>query len=805
MGMWIGRNRKARVTYGFDEIALVPGEVTINPNEVDTTFLIPRRDAEPLKLRIPILASAMDGVTDVAFAIEMGRLGGLAVLNLEGVQTRYKFPQEALSQVLEADKNEVTSLLQKLYQEPVQEELIGMAAGAGSGTVFGHELNPTAAVVGAVNASNPGTVETYSAYGPGDIYYDANGTAEPTPLSAGQPTFLAPDGIAIDVPGFENPFYGTSAAAAEAAGVEALLLQLDPNLSPATILAALAATANAAGLSGAAAQIGAGLIDTDTAAQFLVAGSAVVNGTTVYNGTAASHDSLQSWTQGNGNFLTNAAWSNGGPTALSYVTIGDDFGTLAAGYTVTLASTAGTIDTLLVGNATSIAAGLTLAAAGHLAVAAGATIGRAGTVTVAGALAITGRLALDDDAGNTADLTVQPNGIVSADTLDLQGGILAIAKTGAVDITGALLVGASGSILVAGTLLLGGALTSQAGDSIVVASGGTLSTTGLPDVTAQTRGTITLDYGGTLRLPATGSALVGSRFGFTGPLSTYIDRAPGDGTDLHAHVVYSGLTYDARETLSYNTANGVLALLNDSGATIANLHFDTVQNFGTQSFALANAAGAPEINIACYRAGTRIATPTGESPIETLSIGDSILTASGETRPIHWIGHRRYSAATCAANPRLQPIRIAPGALGPNQPRRPLEISPQHALLLRDAQGPMLVPARLLVNGTTIARSTDTNPVAYFHIEVTTHDALLADGQPAETFLDQNSRATFDNADEYPHPNPPPHPPILLRPPHRIRPPPRRPPRPPRPHPKPPRRPHRPRRYRHDRRLGLGS
>ena len=124
MGMWIGRNRKARVTYGFDEIALVPGQVTINPNEVDTRFSIPRRDAAPLELRIPILASAMDGVVDVPFAIEMGKLGGLAVLNLEGVQTRYKNPQEVLHKVLQADKNEVTGLLQKIYQEPVQENLI---------------------------------------------------------------------------------------------------------------------------------------------------------------------------------------------------------------------------------------------------------------------------------------------------------------------------------------------------------------------------------------------------------------------------------------------------------------------------------------------------------------------------------------------------------------------------------------------------------------------------------------------------------------------------------------------------------
>src|SRR6266702_4369122 len=74
MGMWIGRNRKARVTYGFDEIALVPGRVTINPNEVDIRFRLPRKEAEPLELKIPILASAMDGVVDVLFAIAMNKL-----------------------------------------------------------------------------------------------------------------------------------------------------------------------------------------------------------------------------------------------------------------------------------------------------------------------------------------------------------------------------------------------------------------------------------------------------------------------------------------------------------------------------------------------------------------------------------------------------------------------------------------------------------------------------------------------------------------------------------------------------------
>src|ERR1700760_5011527 len=104
MGMWIGRNRKARVTYGFDEIALVPGRVTINPNEVDTSVRFSRTGSQPIELKIPILASAMDGVVDVRFAIAMSKLGGLAVLNLEGGQTRYKNPEEVLQKVVDTDK-----------------------------------------------------------------------------------------------------------------------------------------------------------------------------------------------------------------------------------------------------------------------------------------------------------------------------------------------------------------------------------------------------------------------------------------------------------------------------------------------------------------------------------------------------------------------------------------------------------------------------------------------------------------------------------------------------------------------------
>jgi len=119
MGMWVGRGRKARRCYGFDEIALVPGRVTINPNEVDISWRL-----GPYKFEIPILAAAMDGVVDVRFAIEMGKLGGLAVLNLEGIQTRYENPDEVIDRIVNATPEEATRLLQTIYAEPIKEELI---------------------------------------------------------------------------------------------------------------------------------------------------------------------------------------------------------------------------------------------------------------------------------------------------------------------------------------------------------------------------------------------------------------------------------------------------------------------------------------------------------------------------------------------------------------------------------------------------------------------------------------------------------------------------------------------------------
>lgn len=119
MGEWIGRGRKARRAYGFDEIAIVPGMVTINPNEVDTSWELAGKRYE-----VPIIAAAMDGVVSPNFAILMGKLGGLAILNLEGVWTRYDDPSDILNEIASATPERATELVQQLYQPPVREDLI---------------------------------------------------------------------------------------------------------------------------------------------------------------------------------------------------------------------------------------------------------------------------------------------------------------------------------------------------------------------------------------------------------------------------------------------------------------------------------------------------------------------------------------------------------------------------------------------------------------------------------------------------------------------------------------------------------
>jgi IMP dehydrogenase len=109
-----------RHAYGFDDVALVPGDITINPDQTDITLAVDR-----LSFPIPVMASAMDGVVDVRFAIALGKLGGLAVLNLEGLQTRYEDPDPVLAEIAGAVPDKVTALMQRVYSEPIKENLVG--------------------------------------------------------------------------------------------------------------------------------------------------------------------------------------------------------------------------------------------------------------------------------------------------------------------------------------------------------------------------------------------------------------------------------------------------------------------------------------------------------------------------------------------------------------------------------------------------------------------------------------------------------------------------------------------------------
>jgi IMP dehydrogenase len=111
--------RELRHAFGFDEVAIVPGDVTINPDQTDMSFVI-----GDVHFDIPIIAAAMDGVTDPNFAVAMSKHGGLAVLNLEGVQTRYDDPATELARIASAPDSEVTALMQRIYAQPVREELV---------------------------------------------------------------------------------------------------------------------------------------------------------------------------------------------------------------------------------------------------------------------------------------------------------------------------------------------------------------------------------------------------------------------------------------------------------------------------------------------------------------------------------------------------------------------------------------------------------------------------------------------------------------------------------------------------------
>ncbi len=158
----------------------------------------------------------------------------------------------------------------------------------------------------------------------------------------------------------------------------------------------------------------------------------------------------------------------------------------------------------------------------------------------------------------------------------------------------------------------------------------------------------------------------------------------------------------------------------------------------TENYSVANDA----VDLACFAAGTRLATPGGPAAVEQLAAGDRVTTLSGGSREIVWIGSR---VVACARHPRPEtvwPVRIATDAFGAGKPSRDVFLSPDHAVFVDG----LLIAIRQLINGTTIVQI-PRNDVAYFHVELARHDILVAEGLPAESYLDTGNRAAFANAD----------------------------------------------------------
>jgi O-antigen biosynthesis protein len=206
----------------------------------------------------------------------------------------------------------------------------------------------------------------------------------------------------------------------------------------------------------------------------------------------------------------------------------------------------------------------------------------------------------------------------------------------------------------------------------------------------------------------------------------------------------------------YGTASVALLAGNVLDVTVTGINnydlqfqLDPYYDYSSDTFQLADDGSGGmliiEDNTPCYCRGTRILTPDGEVPVETLRIGDKVVTMSGKAQPIRWIGRRAYDGRFITGNRAVLPIRIQAGAFCPGIPSRELWVSPGHALYLAG----LLIQAELLVNGMTIVQAEKVEEVEYFHIELDEHDIVYAEGALAETFTDCDNRLMFRNGAEY--------------------------------------------------------
>ncbi len=213
-------------------------------------------------------------------------------------------------------------------------------------------------------------------------------------------------------------------------------------------------------------------------------------------------------------------------------------------------------------------------------------------------------------------------------------------------------------------------------------------------------------------------------FYFRDTIICAIDRATISGTDINGH------------TLTVITNMGNYTLNFGNGVDMTDLAFDPSTGKLTTT--------QIDPNAPCFAPGTLIRTERGDIAVETLDVGDVVITASGEYRPIIWLGHHTMKRNGSAEFQSACPVRIQAGAFGDQMPYADLWLSPGHAVCVRILDE-VLIPAGYLINGATIAQ-VDVDEITYWHVELGSHDILLANGLPTESYLDCGSRAWFEGS-----------------------------------------------------------
>ena|GEM_PF-3453754 len=273
--------------------------------------------------------------------------------------------------------------------------------------------------------------------------------------------------------------------------------------------------------------------------------------------------------------------------------------------------------------------------------------------------------------------------------------------------------------------------TASIGSAYTLTNSGTIFDPGTLNV-AHLLGIGTIAFGSGSTIMALSSAAAGSTNKIAGVTAGQTIEVVGATSLLTAANLLSGGIVLALPVFGGGSISLKLA------SSIASSNFFHVTNSGGNAFITENTTP-------CFLAGTRIRTDKGEVLVEDLRIGDRVVTLDGTAKPIKWIGRRAYASAFAAGNRDIIPILIKQGALGDNVPERDLYVSPLHAMYLDG----VLVQAEHLVNGVSVVRCADIDPIRYFHIELDRHGVVFAEGALAETFVDCDSRGMFHNAHEF--------------------------------------------------------